>query len=311
VPGVVDVVRVPRGVAVVADDTWAAQRGRAALVLEWDDTTAEVRGTTELFAEYRRLAREPSPLVVLRRGSVTAALADAATRVTAEFEFPYLAHAPLEPLGAVCRLSADRCELWSGAQLQAADVAVAAAVAGLRPDQVSLNTLPAGGSFGRRANPVADFTGEVVSIARAIGGRYPVKLTWTREDDLTGGMYRPMNLHAIEAGLDAAGRPVALRGSSARASPSAPPSRRSPCKTASTSSPPAARRPSSTPSPTSRSPGRTRPSACRYCGGARWSTPTRPSPRKCWWTSSRAAPAATPSPTGWNCWLPTRAPPRS
>lgn len=211
VPGVVDVVRVPRGVAVLADDTWAAQRGRAALVMEWDDTTAETRGTAELFAEYRRLAREPSPLVVLRRGSVTAALADAATRVTAEFEFPYLAHAPLEPLGAVCKLGPDRCELWSGAQLQAADVAVAAAVAGLRPDQVILHTLPAGGSFGRRANPVADFTGEVVSIARAIGGRYPVKLTWTREDDLTGGMYRPMNLHAIEAGLDAAGRPVALR----------------------------------------------------------------------------------------------------
>jgi isoquinoline 1-oxidoreductase beta subunit len=211
VPGVVDVVAVPRGVAVIADDTWAAVRGRAALVLEWDETGAEQRGTDALFAEFRRLAREPSDLVALRRGSITTALADATTRVEAEFEFPYLAHAPMEPLGAVCVLAADRCEIWAGSQLQAADLAVAAATAGLRPEQVVLHTLPSGGSFGRRANAVADFIGEVVSIARATAGRYPVKLTWTREDDLTGGMYRPMNLHRLEAGLAADGQLTALR----------------------------------------------------------------------------------------------------
>jgi isoquinoline 1-oxidoreductase beta subunit len=211
VPGVVDVVTVPRGVAVVAGDTWSAIRGRAALRIDWDEAAAETRGTDALRAEFRRLAREPSDLVVVRRGAATTALADAATRVEAEFEFPYLAHAPMEPLGAVCALSAGRCEIWAGSQLQAADVVVAAATAGLRPDQVVLHTLPSGGSFGRRANAMADFIGEVVSIAKATGGRHPVRLTWTREDDLTGGMYRPMNFHRVEAGLDGEGRLVALR----------------------------------------------------------------------------------------------------
>ncbi|MBL8225312.1 MAG: xanthine dehydrogenase family protein molybdopterin-binding subunit [Chromatiales bacterium] len=211
VPGVVDVVTVPRGVAVIARDTWSAIRGRAALRIDWDETAAETRGTDALRAEFRRLAREPSDLVVVRRGTATTALADATTRVEAEFEFPYLAHAPMEPLGAVCALSAERCEIWAGSQLQAADVVVAAVTAGLRPDQVVLHTLPSGGSFGRRANAMADFIGEVVSIAKATGGRYPVKLTWTREDDLTGGMYRPMNLHRLEAGLDADGKLIALR----------------------------------------------------------------------------------------------------
>lgn len=211
VAGVVDVVAVPRGVAVIARDTWSAIRGRAALRIDWDETAAETRGTDALWAEFRRLAQEPADLVVVRRGAAITALADATMRVEAEFEFPYLAHAPMEPLGAVCALSAGRCEIWAGSQLQAADVVVAAATAGLRPDQVVLHTLPSGGSFGRRANAMADFIGEVVSIAKATGGRYPVKLTWTREDDLTGGMYRPMNLHRVEAGLDAGGRLVALR----------------------------------------------------------------------------------------------------
>jgi isoquinoline 1-oxidoreductase beta subunit len=211
VAGVVDVVAVPRGVAVIARDTWSAIRGRAALRIDWDETAAETRGTDALWAEFRRLAREPSDLVVVRRGTAITALADATMRVEAEFEFPYLAHAPMEPLGAVCALSAGRCEIWAGSQLQAADVVVAAATAGLRPDQVVLHTLPSGGSFGRRANAMADFIGEVVSIAKATGGRYPVKLTWTREDDLTGGMYRPMNLHRLEAGLDADGQVIALR----------------------------------------------------------------------------------------------------
>jgi isoquinoline 1-oxidoreductase beta subunit len=211
IPGVVDVVTVPRGVAVLATDTWSANRGRAALRIDWDDSKAETRGSDALFAEYRRLAAEPSTLVALRRGDAGKAMAGAAARIEAEFEFPYLAHAPMEPLGAVCRLTADRCELWSGAQLQAADIAVAAATAGLKPEQVVLHTLPAGGSFGRRANALADFTGEVVSIARAISGRYPVHLVWTREDDIQGGMYRPMNLHRIEVGIDRAGKPVAVR----------------------------------------------------------------------------------------------------
>ena len=211
VRGVVDVVTIDRGVAVLADTTWAAMKGREALRIEWDDAAAETRSSDALMAEFRRLARTDDALSVLKRGDADGALALATTRVEAEFEFPYLAHAPLEPLNATCVLSADRCEIWTGSQLQTSDVLNAASVAGLRPEQIVLHTLASGGSFGRRANPASDFIRETVAIARATGGKYPVKLTWTREDDLQGGMYRPMNLHRIEAGLDAGGGLVALR----------------------------------------------------------------------------------------------------
>lgn len=211
VRGVTEVVTIDRGVAVLADTTWAAIKGREALRIEWDESTAETRGSDALKAEFRRLARNDGALDVLKRGDADTALAGAATRIDAEFEFPYLAHAPMEPLNATCVLSADRCEIWAGSQLQTGDLMTAAIVSGLKPEQVVLHTLASGGSFGRRANPTSDFIRETVAIAKATGGRYPVKLTWTREDDLQGGMYRPMNLHRIEAGLDARGRLVALR----------------------------------------------------------------------------------------------------
>jgi len=211
IPGVTDVVTIDRGVAVLADTTWAAIRGRAALRIEWDETAAETRSSGALLTEFRRLARTDDALDVLRRGDADAALAGATTRVEAEFEFPYLAHAPMEPLNATCVLGADRCEIWAGSQVQTLDVVNAAVAAGLKPEQIVLHTLAAGGSFGRRANPISDVVREVVTIARAVGGGYPVQLIWTREDDLQGGMYRPMNLHRIEAGLDARGQLVALR----------------------------------------------------------------------------------------------------
>ena len=211
VRGVTDVVTINRGVAVVADTTWAALKGREALRIEWDDSAAETRGSDALKAEFRRLARSDDALDVLKRGDADTAMAGAATRIEAEFEFPYLAHAPMEPLNATCVLSADRCEIWAGSQLQTGDLLTAAYVSGLKPEQVVLHTRASGGSFGRRANPASDYIGETVAIAKATGGKYPVKLTWTREDDLQGGMYRPMNLHRIEAGLDARGELIALR----------------------------------------------------------------------------------------------------
>ena len=211
VPGVVDVVQIPRGVAVVARDTWAAKKGREALQITWNETSAETRGTDELLAEFRRLGRQKEALTVARRGDVDAALRGAAKVIDAEFEFPYLAHAPMEPLTAVCRLSADRCEVWAGVQFHTVDQRNAAAAAGLRPEQVTLHTVAAGGSFGRRATPDSDYISEVVSIAKATGGKYPVRLIWTREDDITGGRYRPLNYHRITAGLDRDGRLVAYR----------------------------------------------------------------------------------------------------
>ncbi|MGA7538648.1 MAG: xanthine dehydrogenase family protein molybdopterin-binding subunit [Steroidobacteraceae bacterium] len=210
VPGVVDVVAIPRGVAVVGRDLWSAKKGRDLLQVHWDESAAEKRGTGELLAEYRRLAAGEKAVTVSSRGNVDAALRRAHRVIEAEFEFPYLAHAPMEPLTAVCRLTADHCEIWAGDQFQTFDQMNAAKQVGLQPHQVSINTLAAGGTFGRRATPDSDYISEVASIAKATGGRYPVRLIWTREDDITGGRYRPLNLHRITAGLESDGK-VAFR----------------------------------------------------------------------------------------------------
>jgi isoquinoline 1-oxidoreductase beta subunit len=210
VPGVVDVVEIPRGVAVVGRDFWSAKKGRDALKVRWDESAAEKRGTPQLLAEYRRLAAGKKALTVSKIGDADAALRRAHKVIEAEFEFPYLAHAPMETLTAVCRLSGDHCEIWAGDQFQTFDQRNAARETGLQPHQVSINTLAAGGTFGRRATPDSDYVSEVASIAKATGGRYPVRLIWTREDDITGGRYRPLNLHRITAGLEPNGS-VALR----------------------------------------------------------------------------------------------------
>ncbi|MFI4885296.1 MAG: molybdopterin cofactor-binding domain-containing protein [Steroidobacterales bacterium] len=210
VPGVVDVVQIPRGVAVVGRDLWSAKKGREALKVTWDESAAEKRGTTELLAYYRQLAAGKDALTGSQRGDADAALARAHKVIRADFEFPYLAHAPMEPLTAVCRLSPDHCEIWAGCQFQTVDQMNAAKMTGLNPHQVTINTLAAGGSFGRRANFESDYISEVAAIAKATGGRYPVRLIWTREDDITGGRYRPLNLHRIEAGIDGGGK-VAYR----------------------------------------------------------------------------------------------------
>jgi len=210
VAGVVDVVEIPRGVAVVARDLWSAKKGRDALTANWDESGAEKRGTAELMKEYRALARGKQAMTVVQKGSIDAALARASRRVEGQFEFPYLAHAPMEPLTAVCRLTPDKCEIWAGCQLQSVDQANAAAAVGMKPEQVSIATLAAGGSFGRRGNFDSDYIAEVASIAKATGGKYPVRLIWTREDDITGGRYRPLNYHHVSAGIDKDGR-VAFR----------------------------------------------------------------------------------------------------
>jgi isoquinoline 1-oxidoreductase beta subunit len=210
VPGVVDVVQIPRGIAVVGRDMWSARKGREALSVTWDESSAEKRGTAELMKEYRTIARGKEAVLVSERGDVERALGQARKRVEGEFEFPYLAHAPMEPLTAVCRLGPDKCEIWAGCQFHTIDQANAAAAVGLTPAQVSINTLAAGGTFGRRANPESDYIAEVASIAKATGGKYPVRLIWTREDDITGGRYRPLNYHRITAAILSDGK-VAYR----------------------------------------------------------------------------------------------------
>jgi isoquinoline 1-oxidoreductase subunit beta len=206
VPGVVKVVQVPRGVAVIAKSFWSAKQGRDALTVEWDDSKAEKRSSTTLMEEYRRLADEPA-LPARKEGDAKRAIGEAVHKISASYEFPYLAHAPMEPLDAVVKLDANGCEIWAGDQFQTIDQMNAALTAGLKPEQVSIHTLYAGGSFGRRANLGSDYIVEAVSIAKAYGADgTPIKLQWTREDDLHGGLYRPMYFHKLEAGLNAQGQ---------------------------------------------------------------------------------------------------------
>jgi isoquinoline 1-oxidoreductase subunit beta len=206
--GVVGVVQVPMGIAVLGTTTWAAKQGRDALKIEWDFAKAETRSSADILADYKQRAREAGlPAVV--RGDAAKALASADKVVEAEFGFPYLAHAPMEPLNCVVELTAGGCEIWAGSQFQTVEQGAVAAFLGIKPEQVKINTLYAGGSFGRRATPSADYFVEAVAIAKASGGQRPVHLVWTREDDIKGGYYRPMVYHKVRAGIDRNGAIVA------------------------------------------------------------------------------------------------------
>ena len=205
VAGVTQVVPVPTGVAVLARSSWAAIKGRRALRVEWDERAVERRGTDELFAAYRARAAQPGTHAY-RRGDPEAALAGAARVLEAVYEFPYLAHAPMETLDCVLRVTGDGCEIWAGSQVQTVDQLAAGAVVGVPPEKVRINTVLAGGSFGRRSTQRGDLVAEAASIAMAAQGRPPIKLLWTREDDIRGGFYRPLYVHRLRAGLDAAGR---------------------------------------------------------------------------------------------------------
>src|SRR3984885_610462 len=196
VPGVVDVVQISTGVAVVAKSFPAAQRGRNALHIEWDESKAEKRGTPELLNEYRALLESPGA-IARRDGDCARALAGAARTLTATFEFPYLAHAPMEPLSGVIRLSAEQCDIWTGDWDVSGVQDDAARITGLKAKQIDIHSLFGGGSFGRRGNGAS----EVVEVAKAIGGDAPVKLFWTREEDMRGDSYRPMYLHKLTARL--------------------------------------------------------------------------------------------------------------
>jgi isoquinoline 1-oxidoreductase beta subunit len=200
VPGVVDVKQISSGVAVYADGFWAARKGREALRVAWDDAGAERRSSGQIVAEYRALARRPGDLVNAH-GDADAALARAERVVEAEFVFPYLAHAPMEPLDGFLRWDGATAVARFGSQLQTGDHMTIARVLGLTPDKVELETMLAGGSFGRRAQPSMHLAAELAESAKAIGPGRPVKLVWTREDDIRGGYYRALFVHRFRAGL--------------------------------------------------------------------------------------------------------------
>lgn len=207
VAGVSRVVEIPRGVAVLADSYWSALAGRQALVLDWDDRSAEARSSAEIRAEFTDLL-DVSGLVSRDDGDSAAAFQNAATVVEADFHFPFLAHAAMEPLDCIVELEPGRCEVWTASQQPSVDQAKVAELTGLSIADVTINTIMAGGSFGRRSPSDCDFVAEAVSIAVAIDGEYAIKLQWSREDDFSGGRYRPMASHRFRAAIDDKGKLV-------------------------------------------------------------------------------------------------------
>jgi isoquinoline 1-oxidoreductase beta subunit len=198
VKGVIDVVEVAvgsggRGVAVIADGYWPASQGRAALVVDWDTDGVDKPDSSRQSRAYRALADTPGQPAVA-----------AARTISAVYEFPYLAHAPMEPINCVVDLGADRCTVWAGVQFQTFDQAAVAVAAGLKPAQVTLHTMMSGGGFGRRGVTTSDDLVEAVNVAKAYG-RGPIKVVWSREDDIKGGYYRPAHVHRVDIGLDANG----------------------------------------------------------------------------------------------------------
>jgi isoquinoline 1-oxidoreductase beta subunit len=198
-PGVRAVVAIPTGVAVVADSFWQAKKAKDALVIDWDEGEFAQTSSADLWREYSAMADRAGPLFEQRGKPDFAA---SATVIEGEFRFPFLAHAPMEPLNATVQLDGDRCEIWAGTQFQGIDVGNIERLTGVPAAQIRINTQWLGGSFGRRAAPGADFLVEAVQIAQAAGLAQPIKMIWQREDDIQGGFYRPMVLHRYRIGLD-------------------------------------------------------------------------------------------------------------
>ena len=196
------------GVAVLATDFWTAKKARDLVTVEWDESSAYRGTTSELFKEYRDLAKQPGASAK-KVGDADSTFGSAAEVLEATYEFPYLAHASMEPLNCVVRLGAQECEIWNGEQFQSIDQAVVARMLKVPPSNVKLNMLYAGGSFGRRANPQADYVAEAVAIAKAAQVDVPVKMVWTREEDTRAGYYRPLYVHTLKAGLDKSGKLIA------------------------------------------------------------------------------------------------------
>jgi isoquinoline 1-oxidoreductase beta subunit len=207
VSGVVDVVQVPSGVAVLAENFWAAKQGRDALTVEWDNSAAASMGSAEISAKFRELAGQAGT-EIKKDGDAEGAIKSAARTVEATFEVPFLAHACMEPMNCVVRMTPEGAEVLNADQMPTLDQQGVAQVLGLKPEQVAITTLYAGGSFGRRAAKSGDYVLEAASILKAIDGRVPVKLVWTREDDTQAGFFRPAFLHRMRAGLDGSGKLV-------------------------------------------------------------------------------------------------------
>lgn len=207
-PGVRTVVQIPTGIAVVADSWWQAKQALAVLDIRWNEGAFAGVSSADLWRDYAALGQQDGP-VFEQRGTLD--FDNAAQVVEGEMRFPFLAHAPLEPLNATAQVGPDRCQIWTGTQFQGIDVPNIAAATGIPAANIRIHTHWLGGSFGRRASPQADFLVEAVQVAQAAGLPNPIKLLWQREDDIRGGLYRPMVLHRYKLGVDADGLPVAWK----------------------------------------------------------------------------------------------------
>lgn len=204
VPGVRQVIQIDTGIAVVADHSWAALKGRSALKIDWDK--GQNAGLSSVEISKRLAAADPTTAPVMREDGMAAdALAMAAKVVEAVYELPYLSHSPMEPMNCTARISGDHCEVWAPIQSVTWGEAVAAQHAGVPRENVMIQPTYAGGGFGRRL--MVDYVAETVAIAKAVGR--PVQMFMTREDDTRHGLYRPASRHALKAALDENDRPVA------------------------------------------------------------------------------------------------------
>jgi isoquinoline 1-oxidoreductase beta subunit len=199
-----------QGVAVVASGYWAAKKGRDALKVDWDLANTPKPDTAALTKQYLALAKTPgTPAPKPELQADVSAWNKAPKKIVADFVFPYLNHAQMEPLACTVDLKADRCDFYFASQMPGVDAMNLAKAVGMKPEQVQINVQMAGGGFGRRATPATEWPREAAAVAVALaqaGKPMPVKVIWSREDDVKAGYYRPMTVHRAEIGFDAAGK---------------------------------------------------------------------------------------------------------
>lgn len=204
ITGVRDVVRVSTGIAVVADTTWAAIRGREALDVSWDEGPNRAFDSTAYAAELEAAARRAG-VVTRREGEGAAALAKGARSIEALYTYPYQVHAPVEPANCVADVRKDSCEIWAPTQAPDTIREQVAARFGIPPERVRVHVTLLGGAFGRRLG--IDYALEAAETSKAIGA--PAHLVWTREDDTRNGFFQPSSAHLLRGAIDASGNPVA------------------------------------------------------------------------------------------------------
>jgi isoquinoline 1-oxidoreductase subunit beta len=206
----VDLDRGGKGIAIIANGYWPAKMARDVLKVQWNLANVAKADSAALTSEYLALAKKPGlPAPQEHFNADISAMASAPNKITAEFSFPYLNHAQMEPLACTVDLKADSCTLYTASQMPGVDAGATAAITGLKPEQVHVVVQMAGGGFGRRATPTAEYVREAVNVAKALaadGKAAPVKVVWSREDDMKAGYYRPLTVHRAEIGFDAQGK---------------------------------------------------------------------------------------------------------